>query len=73
MGTYLYCKAVVDGDLLDQKYLPNRLDSRTFVDLVLDPAMVANNPKLIFALSVLISYKNISINDCKILNDLIWI
>lgn len=47
MGTYLYCKAVVDGDLLDQKYLPNRLDSRTFVDLVLDPAMVANNPKLI--------------------------
>ena len=47
MGTYLYCKAVVDGDLLDQKYLPDRLDSRTFVDLVLDPAMVANNPKLI--------------------------
>ena len=44
--TYLYCKAVEDGDLMDQKYLPDQLDSQTFVDLVLGPAMVANNPKM---------------------------
>lgn len=43
--TYLYCKAVEDADLMDQKYSPDRLDSRTFVDLVPDPAMVVNNPK----------------------------
>ena len=43
--TYLYCKAVEDADLMDQKYSPDQLDSRTFVDLVPDPAMVVNNPK----------------------------
>ena len=67
MGTYLYCKAVVDDDLMDQKYLQDRLDSRTFVDLVLGPAMVANNPKsneyIYSVFLVLMSYKNSSINE----------
>ena len=43
--TYLYCKAAEDGDLKDQKYSPDQLDSRTFVDLVPGPAMVASNPE----------------------------
>ena len=37
---------VVDDDWKDQKYSPNLLDSQTFVDLVLDLVMAANNPKM---------------------------